>query len=98
MKWGASAKDSRVTAGREKLMIQLKTPEPATVSIKDNDFLLVATETYCCYKGGCQESLFSSSSSITFIFYSLFTLLRDPPKNNSSGGNRKTNKHSISMF
>jgi len=38
----------------------MKTPEPAMVSIRDNDFLLVATVTSACSSGGWMWTFFSA--------------------------------------
>lgn len=70
----------RVSHCREekKLMIQLKTPEPATVSIKDNDFLLVATVTHCWQRGRWLQRLFPPAllQSLLLFLYRFNFFLR----------------------
>ena len=70
------------------LMIQLKTPEHATVSIKDNDFLLVVIVTNCWHRGRRLQSFCLSH----FASLCVTALLPAAPKCNLCTSNRKPNK------
>lgn len=86
---------------KEKKKIQLKTPEHASMSIKDNDFLLVATVTNCWHKGRWLQRFFPSfqcsftpSLSLSLSFFppdslSFSALLPGSPKCKSCTDNRK---------